>query len=107
MRRRKTSRKTGLVKLGICVYIALCMFGIIWMRASVINLEYEIGKLNSLKADLVKERRMAMARRANYFSSSRIEQAAARRLGMRMPDRADVYYVTRVNPAGLFRASGK
>jgi cell division protein FtsL len=106
MRRRKKSRKTVLVRVGIFAYIALCMFGIVWIRASVIGLEYEIGKLNNLRADLVKERRMALATRANYFSSSRIEQTASRKLGMRMPDRADVFYVTTLNPAGLYRASG-
>jgi len=106
-RRMKGNKKRVLLKLGLFLYMVFCLFSIIWLRATVVNLEYEIGKLDTMRADLQRERKMVVARRANFYSTEKIENVALRRLGMTMPDRQNVYYVNRSLAAGPYRASMK
>lgn len=95
------------MKLGCFVYIVLCLFSIIWLRATVVNLKYEIGELDKMRADLLRERKLVVAQRANHYSTGKIEKVALKRLGMTMPERQNVYYVNRRLVAGPYRTSMK
>jgi cell division protein FtsL len=106
-RRMKRNKKRLVLKLSCFLYIVLCLFSIIWLRATVVNLEYEIGALDKMRADLVRERKVVVARRANFYSTGKIENVALKRLGMTMPERQNVYYVKRRLVAGPYRASLK
>jgi cell division protein FtsB len=107
IRRMKGNKKRFVLKLSCFLYIVLCLFLMIWLRAAVVNLEYEIGDLDKQRADLVRERKIMVARRANFYSTGKIEKVALRRLGMTMPERQNVYYVKRRLAAGPYRASLK
>jgi len=106
-RRIKGNKKRVILKLSCFLYIVLCLFSMIWLRATVVNLEYEIGDLDKMRADLLRERKMVVAERANFYSTGKIEKVALKRLGMIMPERQNVYYVKRMLVAGPFRASMK
>ena len=75
-RRERKNKKRCLLKFGYFIYIGLCLFSIIWLRATVVHLEYEIGELDKHRADLTKESKMVVAQRANHFSSEKIEKVA-------------------------------
>jgi cell division protein FtsB len=107
IRRMKGNKKRFVLKLSCFLYIVLCLFLMIWLRAAVVNLEYEIGDLDKQRVDLVRERKIMVARRANFYSTGKIEKVALRRLGMTMPERQNVYYVKRRLAAGPYRTSLK
>jgi len=106
-RRMKGNKKRVVLKLSCILYIGLCLFSIIWLRATVVNLEYEIGELDKMRADLRRESKMVVAQRANFYSTGKIEKVALKRLGMTMPVRQNVFYVNRRVAAGPYRASMK
>ena len=106
-RRMKGNKKRIFVKLSCFLYIGFCLFSMIWLRATVVSLEYEIGEFDKMRADLMRERKMVVAQRANFYSSGKIEDVALKRLGMTMPVRQNVYYVNRRVAAGPYRASMK
>ncbi|MBI4847784.1 MAG: cell division protein FtsL [Nitrospirae bacterium] len=103
--RAKSSRKKSLLKLCFPLYFVFCLFAIIWLKAAVINLEYELGELDRQRAELTRERKMAVAQRANYYSTEKIEKVALNNLGMTMPMREKVFYVKRETVPGLYKTS--
>ncbi len=104
-RRAKRHKKGNFLKFGLIVYLGFCLFSIVWLRATVLNVEYELGELDSLKSDLAGERKMMVAKRASFYSTEKIERVAIKRLGMSMPDRHNVYYVKRSYAAAPYKAS--
>lgn len=106
-RRAKRHKKGIFLKLGVFVYLGFCLFSIVWLKAAVLNMEYELGELDGLKSNLVGERKMMVATRASFYSTEKIEKVAIKRLGMIMPERHNVYYVKRSAPASTYKASLK
>ncbi|UCH82196.1 MAG: hypothetical protein JSW20_06065 [Nitrospiraceae bacterium] len=106
-RRAKRHKKGNLLKLGMIVYLGFCLFSIVWLRSEVLNLKYELGELDILKADLINERKMMVATRASTYSTEKIERVATKRLGMTMPERHNVYFVKRSSAAAPYKASLK
>ena len=106
-RRAKNSKKRNLLKLCFPLYFIVCLFAIIWLKAAVVNLEYELGEIDRTRAELGRERKMLVAQRASYYSTEKIEKVALKNLGMTLPVRENVYYVKRAPVAGLYKASMK
>jgi cell division protein FtsL len=106
-RRAKNSRRRSVLKLCFPLYFICCLFAIIWLKAAVINLEYELGDLDRTRAELGRERKMAVAQRASFYSTEKIEKVAMNRLGMTLPVRENVFYVKRTRAAGPYKASMK
>lgn len=93
------------MKISFAIYFAFCLFSIVWLRASVVNIEYELGDLEMQRADLYRERKMVVAQRASFYSAEKVEQVAVKRLGMSLPERENVYFVKRSAGVGAFKAS--
>ena len=107
VRIKNNNKKRFLLKFGVVLYLGFCLFAIIWLRASVVNLEYELGALDKMRAELIRERKMGVAQRASFYSTEKIENIAIKRLGMTLPERENVYFVKRISAAAPFRASMK
>lgn len=107
VRIKNNNKKRFLLKFGVVFYLGFCLFSIIWLRASIVNLEYELGALDKMMADLIRERKMGAAQRASFYSTEKIENAAVKRLGMTLPERENVFFVKRAAEAAPFRASMK
>ena len=107
-RRVKNRNKVRVImKSGFYLYAVICLFSMVWLKAAVVNLEYEMGSLGDLKTDLVQERNMAVAHRASFYSPEKIERVAIKRLGMTLPERENVFFVKRTPVAASFRTSMK
>ncbi|HBH60301.1 MAG TPA: hypothetical protein DDX85_00855 [Nitrospiraceae bacterium] len=107
-RRTRNHNMTGtLIKAAFFIYICFSLLTIVWLKAAVVNLEYEIGKLDRLRADLGSEREIAVVQRANFFSMGNVEKVALKRLGMRNAERDNIFFVTRTSAAGPRTASMK
>ena len=75
------------------------------MKAAVVNLEYELGKLDRVRSDLLNERKMVVSQRSHFFSMGNVEKVAIKKLGMSYADRDNIFFVRRTSAAGPLRAS--
>ncbi len=71
----------------------LIVFSIIWVRSNVVAIEYELGKLQDKKVELIEKRQELLAKRAEISSALKVEYVAETRLGLDYPDRKKVFYV--------------
>ncbi len=107
-RRARNQKKGGaFIKAGFVIYLGFSLLAIVWLKAAVVNLEYELGKFDRLRGDLVSERERAVAQRANFYSMGNVENVALSRLGMSNPERDNIFFVTRTSAAGPRTASLK
>ncbi len=101
-------RRTGgwfLLRLCLLLYLVICVFALIWLRTTIVNIEYELGELNTQKVALLREEKLLMANRASIYSTMKIEYIATERLGMNLPDRENIFYVKRTKGAEAHMAS--
>lgn len=107
-RRMRNNHNRGMFgKVGLFLYVGISLFAIIWLRAAVVNLEYEIGDLDRLRADLLNERKMVVAQRSRFLSMGNVETVAIRKLGMSNAERDKIFFVRRATAAVSHRASLK
>ncbi len=104
---RNHKKRGAIIKFGFVMYFAFCLFAIVWLRASVVNIEYELGDLETQRADLYRDRKIVVAQRASFYSAEKIENVAIKRLGMSLPERENIYFVKRTASAGVYKASSK
>ena len=102
---RNHKKRGALIKVSFVIYFTFCLFALVWLRASVVNIEYELGDLEMQRADLYCERKILVAQRASLYSAEKIENVAIKRLGMTLPERENIFYVKRTAAAGVFKAS--
>lgn len=107
IRRIKKKKKWAFLKFSLFMYIFMGVFALIWFRTEVVSLEYELGELNRQKTGLIREQRLVMAKRANFYSAKNIEDTAVKVLGMKPPERENIYFVERTEGAGLYKVSMK
>lgn len=103
--RRLKKKKRMLLKFGLFIYFVVGLFALVWLSTHVVSLEYELGDLNKKKTSLIREQRLVTANRANFYSARNIEETAVNVLGMRTPDRKNIFYVGRREEAGLYKVA--
>ena len=101
----RNNRKWVFCKLALSAYLIAGLFALVGLRASVVNLEYELAELNRQKITLVRKSNQLGAQRASLYSARKIEHIATDKLGMQLPERADVFYVKRTAGAEAYRVS--
>jgi len=69
------------------------IFGIVWLRSSILTMEYTISELESKKMERLREAKMLLAERAVLLSMQKMERTAVRTLGLVFPDRTRVVQV--------------
>lgn len=106
-RTRNHKKSMTVAKASFFIYICFSLLTIVWLKAAVVNLKYELGRLDRQRADLVSEREMAVVQRANFFSMGNVEKVAVKRLGMSDPERDNIFFVTHTSAAGPRTASMK
>lgn len=107
-RRMRNNKKNGtLIKVSFFLYLGFSLFATVWLRAAVVNLEYELGKIDRLRADFLNERKTVVAQRASFISTGNVESVATKQLGMSHAERENIFFVTRTAAAGPHRASMK
>ncbi len=88
-----------------CVFV--CVFALIWLRTTVVNLEYELSQLGKQKWELVREGKSILAEKASFYSVEKIEHLAINRLGMSLPQRDKVFFVKKTGGAVPYAVSIK
>lgn len=100
---KKRNRSVSFLKPVFFLTMLFLVFGLVWLRSGVISLEYSISRLEAQKEELLRDRKLLAAKRANLLSLDKFETASAR--GFVFPDRVKVVYVKRVEDGGTFKAS--
>ncbi|HXX54068.1 MAG TPA: hypothetical protein VEI28_05800 [Thermodesulfovibrionales bacterium] len=78
------------------LYVAVLLggiFGVVWLRSSILTMEYTISELECKKMERLREAKMVLAERAMLLSIQKMEKTAVKNLGLVFPDRTRVVYV--------------
>ncbi|MBI3591960.1 MAG: hypothetical protein HY099_00465 [Nitrospirae bacterium] len=102
---RKRNRFACLVKPFSSVLLLFLIFGIVWLRSSVVSLEYSLSNLEKKKMELTRDKKALMAEQANLLYIGRLESVAANGAGLGFPDRVRVVYVKKAKNKEAYRAS--
>lgn len=105
MRGRKKSVLMFLAKPAALLLLLAMVFAVVWLRSSVVSLEYRLSHLEKKKTELMKDRKTLLAQRANLLYVGRLEQASAGSAGFTFPDRVKVVYVQERKDRRAFTAS--
>jgi hypothetical protein len=93
MMRRKESRLVGWLKPLSIALLLFMIFTIVWLRSSVVSLEYTLSRLEKKGAELAGDRKTLLAERSNLLYVGRLENSSADGGGFSFPDRVKVVYV--------------
>ena len=91
--RKKKGIPNWIIKPILLVLPVFLVFSIIWLRSNLVALEYELGQLQLQRANLIKEERELVAKRAEMASVKKIEYIASKKMGFVYPDRKRVFFV--------------
>jgi cell division protein FtsL len=104
-RRLKRNKRWALAKFCFFIYVFISVFSLVWLRTTVVNLEYELSQLENQKKALLREGKLLSAERANLYSAGKIEEIAIKHLGMSFPKRDKIFFVRRIAGAVPYKAS--
>jgi len=97
----------GMMKMFIIVLLLCGLFGIVYLRSSVIQLEYTIGSLEKTKMNKLRERKMLLAEKTSLLSFEKIEASLNGGQGFVMPDRIRVIHVKKQGEVIPYRTALK
>jgi len=90
----------------LCIVLLLfALFGLVWLKANVVTLEYNISDLEKKKAECLKERKILFAEKAGLQSFESIESSLSGDYGFVFPDRVKVIHVKRQKGSLPYKAS--
>jgi hypothetical protein len=69
------------------------VFGLVYLRSSVMTLEYSLGDLEKTRRNYLRERKMLLAEKTSLLSFERVEASLSRSHGFVLPDRIRVIHV--------------
>jgi len=69
------------------------VFGLVYLRSSVMTLEYCLGDLEKTRRNYLRERKMLLAEKTSLLSFERVEASLSRSRGFVLPDRIRVIHV--------------
>jgi len=83
----------GILKSLIIVLLLFGLFGIVYLRSSVMKLEYTIGALEKTKMNHLRERKVLLAEKTSLISFEKIEASLNGNQGFVLPDRIRVIHL--------------
>lgn len=104
MKYRQRSVLLYFIKPFFIAFLLCGIFSVVWLRSSIISMEYTISELENNKLDRLREAKMMMAEKASLLSMQKVEKTAVRAFGLVFPDRTRVVYV-KERESGPYRAS--
>lgn len=105
MRRRRGSRLVPVGRIAAIAVIVVLVFSVVWIRSSVVSLEYQLSSLEIKKKELMRDAKTLGAQRAGLLTLKRLENVASSEGGLMFPDRMKVVYVKNQRDRGAMTAS--
>lgn len=104
MRYRK-SRAVWAIKIISILLIVVSVFSIVWLRATVTDLEYKLSSLEKVKMEAFRDKKSLVAQKAGLMALARVEKADLSGMGFSFPERKRVVYVKSADFNGPYKAS--
>ena len=95
----------GIVKAFIVVVLLCGLFGIVYLRSGVMQLEYTISSLEKTKMNKLRERKMLLAEKTSLLSFEKIEASLNGKQGFVLPDRIKVIHVKKHEEVSPYRTA--
>jgi len=90
----------------LCIALLLFgVFGLVYLRSSVLTLEYTLGDLEKKKMDYLRERKMLLAQKTSLLSFEKVEASFSNSSGFVFPDRIRVIHVKKQKGSLPYKAS--
>jgi hypothetical protein len=113
MMRRANNDFWSFIYQPLCVVIMLCgLFGLVWLRSSVVSVAYDLRTLEEKKLESLKDMKMLLADRSKLISLANIGSSFEKKGdykhvsgGFVFPDRVKVIHVTRHKGPEAYKAS--
>ncbi|HEX8947330.1 MAG TPA: hypothetical protein VF790_00125 [Dissulfurispiraceae bacterium] len=105
MMHRKRNRFVVLLKPLSVLLLLFLVFGVVWLRSSVVSLEYKLRKLEERKAELLRDKKVLVAEQANLLYIGRLQSASVDGAALTFPDRVKVVYVAKAQDKEALKAS--
>jgi hypothetical protein len=71
------------------------VFSLVYLRSSVLKLEYSLAELEKKKAECLKERKMLLAQKTSLLSFGKLETTLNKTQGFVIPDRIKVIHINK------------
>jgi hypothetical protein len=98
-----------LVKPACIILLIFGLFGLVWLRSSVVTVSYDLRNLEEKKMESLKEMKMLLANRSNVISLAQIgETSNGKQLvssAYVFPDRVKVIHLKRRTGPEAYKAS--
>lgn len=75
----------GVVLIGV--------FGLVYLRSSIVHVEYSLGELERKKAECMRDRKLLLAEKTSLLSFARFESPEHEENGFILPDRIKVVHI--------------
>lgn len=116
MLRRKNNGMVFLLKPFFILFLFFSLFGLVWLRSSIMTTAYELRSLEEKRMGMIKEREMLLAERAKLMSLEKINasfQGKSKRTrryavkGYIFPERSRVVHVKKRSQTTPYKVSMK
>ena len=93
-------RKTGMhlmsfvLKPFLITLLLVGVFGLVYLRANFLKLEYSLGELEKKKMHCLRDRKMLFAEKTSLLSFARLESSPSEE-GFALPDRLKVVHISK------------
>lgn len=84
-----------LLKSLLIISILTGIFGLVWLRSNITQVEYQIGVLEAERAYALRQMKALIAKRASALSMKEVQLRGIEVAGLSYPDRKKVIYVKR------------
>lgn len=81
------------------------VFGLVYLKSSVMKLEYSLGDLEKTKMNYLRERKMLLAEKTRFLSLEKFEASSSGTYGFVFPDRIRVIHVKKQKDSLPYKAS--
>jgi 5-bromo-4-chloroindolyl phosphate hydrolysis protein len=95
---------TFIIKPLFFVLLLIGVFGLVYLRSSVMTLEYKLGELEKTKMDYLRERKMLLAEKTSMVSFKKIASLDETQ-GFVFPDRIRVIHVKKQGGSLPYKAT--
>lgn len=69
------------------------VFGLVYLRSSIVKIEYSLGELEKKKTECMRDRKLLLAEKTSLLSFARLESSQHDENGFVLPDRIKVVHI--------------
>lgn len=91
----ETNRYLFILKIFLIILLIGSLFCLVYVRSSVLKLEYKIGELERMKNECLKERKLLLAEKSTLISFKRLETSLNKGNTFIIPDRIKVIHINK------------